>query len=184
MAVLRAHHYFFALLPDPVTARRIRAWIERKRGPDGLLSTERLHLTLAITPPFSAHQPALVDALLRAGATVSACPFALVLEQLSTGGRSFALRPRHSVPALRELQGQIVRAMAGQGAARRSGSFSPHVTLGYRQGLPSTEPVRDLGWRVSEFVLVHSFVGLTLHEVLARWPLTGAPEEQLSLFAS
>jgi 2'-5' RNA ligase len=45
------------------------------------------------------------------------------------------------------------------------------VTLGYREGRPFSERVDAIGWRCTEFVLIHSVVGRTEHHVLRRWPL-------------
>lgn len=183
MSALLAHRYFFALLPDPIARSRIHAWAERTLGPEGLQAADRLHVTLAITADFGTPQPGLAEMLLRAGNRVRAAPFELVLDRLSIGARSAALRPAHSRAPLRELQARIERAMAHEGAAMRPGwKFNPHVTLGYRASRPSTQPVRDRGWRVSEFVLIHSLVGLTRHEVLGRWRLECQPSVQLPLF--
>lgn len=177
------HRYFFALLPDEVSARRIRAFAEGQFGPRGLLRPERLHVTLAITSDFDAHQPALVEALLRAGDEVAAAPFELLLNELNGGHRTTALRPAHSQPPLRTLQAEIAQAMTAQGVAMRpEWSFSPHVTLLYRDGQPVWRAVDDLGWPVHDFVLIESLVGMTRHQILRRWPLHAAPEQQLSLF--
>jgi len=182
-ASLLAHRYFFAALPDPVSASRIRAWAERKIGPEGLLDARRLHVTLAITPDFSAPQPALVEALLRAGERVTTASFELMLDRLSVGTRSTALRPGHSQPPSLALHNQLADAMAIEGVEMREGwRYSPHVTLAYRQRLPSTQPVTDRGWAVNEFVLIHSLVGLTRHEVIGRWVLQ--PDPQLSFFSA
>lgn len=180
-ASLLAHRYFFAALPDPVSASRIHAWAERTLGPEGMLDAKRLHVTLAITPDFSAPRP--VEPLLRAGERVAACAFDLVLDRLSIGTRSIALRPGHSQRAAIELHGAIADAMAIEGVEMRDDwRFNPHMTLAYRQSLPATRPVTDRGWGAGEFVLIHSLVGLTRHEVLGRWPLR--PDPQLSFFTA
>lgn len=178
-----AHRYFFALLPDAVTARRIHAFAERTFGAKGLMRPDRLHVTLAITPDFDVHDPALTAALLRAGAAVAATPFDLTLDLLSGGQRTAALRPTHSVPPLRILQAEIARAMAEQGAAMRPDwRFNPHLTLVYRDGENVSQPTEDFGWAVQEFVLIESLVGLTRHDILGRWPLRAPSEPQLALF--
>jgi 2'-5' RNA ligase len=183
MGALLAHRYFFALLPDPVSRSRIRAWAERALGAEGLQAADRLHVTLAITADFTTPQLPLADALMRAGGRVRAAPFDLVLDRLSIGGRSAALRPAHSQAPLRELQARIARAMMREGVAMRPDwKFSPHVTLAYHDSRPVTRPVKDRGWPVSEFALIHSLVGLTRHEVLGRWRLEHQPDAQLPLF--
>ena len=180
-----AHRYFFAAVPDPVSAARIHAWAERKLGPEGMLAAERLHVTLAITDDFAAPQPGIVRVLMEAAERIAATPFELLLDRLSIGGRSIALRPGHTQPPLRELHARIAGGMDEAGIALRTGwRFSPHVTLGYRESSPSTRPVADLGWTVSEFALIHSLVGLSRHELLGRWALAPRPDPQLSLFSA
>jgi 2'-5' RNA ligase len=176
-----AHRYFFALLPDEVTARRIHAFAECEFGAKGLIRTDRLHVTLAITADLDASYPALVDALRRAGDAVSAAPFDLAFGQLSGGRRTAALRPTRNVPPLRALQSAIAHAMAAHGVPMRADwSFNPHVTLVYRDGEPMTRPVEGFSWSAREFVLIESFVGLTQHQILGRWALSDA---QPSLFS-
>ncbi len=168
-----AHRYFFALLPDEVTARRIHAFAEGQFGAKGLVRTDRLHVTLAITADFDASYPVLVDALRRAGDVVSAPPFDVAFGQLSGGRRTVALRPIRNVPPLRVLQAAIVRAMAAQGVPMRADwTFNPHVTLVYRDGEPITRLVEGFAWSAREFVLIESLVGLTQHSVLGRWTLS------------
>ncbi len=146
---LLAHRYFFALLPDAMTARRIHAFAERTFGPKGLMRPERLHVTLAITADFDAPDAAMVDALLRAGDAVAADPFELMLDRLSGGQRTVALRPAHSLPPLRKFQARIAAAMAEQRVPMRPGySFSPHLTLVYRDGETIAPPTQGFGARV------------------------------------
>lgn len=178
---LMAHRYFFALLPDEVTARRIHAFAESEFGAKGLVRTDRLHVTLAITADLDASYPVLVDALRRAGDAVSAAPFDVAFGQLSGGRRTVALRPARKVPPMRALQSAIARAMAAQGVPMRADwTFNPHVTLAYRNGEPTTRAVEGFAWNVREFVLIESLVGLTQHKVLGRWRL---PDAQPSLFS-
>lgn len=180
-----SHRYFFAIRPDDRTAHRTHGFAESTLGPVGLMSPDRLHVTLAISGDFDVPQPTLVEALLRAGATVRARPFDLMLDRLSTSPRSIALRPARVMPDLSALNAAIVGAMTREGIALREGwRFSPHMTLGYRPRRPSVQPVQEIGWPVTEFALVHSLVGLTRHELLGRWPLKPLPEAQLSLFAA
>lgn len=180
---LLAHRFFYALKPDDVTARRTHAFAERELGPKGLLRPDRHHVTLGLTEDVPDVPRGLVDALLRAGDAVAAAPFELALDRLAGSHRSVALRPARVVPALRALQAAIARAMASGGIALRAGwSFSPHQTLAYRRGAIFTRRVPPFRWQVTEFVLVHSHVGLHRHETIGRWPLAGAPDAQGSLF--
>lgn len=180
-----SHRYFFALKPEIRIANQTRAFAESALGTEGLLRPDRLHVTLAITGDFDVPQPAVVAALLRGGAAVRARPFDLVLDRLSASPRTTALRPARVLPDIRALHAAIAGAMIREGVALREGwRFSPHMTLAYRHGPPSVRPVQAIGWRVTEFVLVHSLYGLTRHDILGRWPLEPLPDAQLPLFAA
>ncbi|MBO9575850.1 MAG: 2'-5' RNA ligase [Sphingobium sp.] len=179
----QAHRYFFALLPDAVTARRIHAFAERTLGEQRLMAIERLHMTLAISEDYDAPQPLLLDALLRAGATVAAAPVELVLDELSISRYTAALRPAHRLKPLHALQAEIDGAVARQGVALREGyHFSPHLTLRYHGGDLVHRPIFGFRWVAGEFVLIESFVGLSHYDVHGRWPLRAPEDPQGSLF--
>jgi len=176
---LICHRYFFALRPDRVTANRITAFAAERLGPKGLLSADRLHVTLALTPDMPTADAALAGALQRAGGAVRAAPFGLPLDQLSGGSGTAALRPAHRIAGLFKLQAAIAEAMRREGVPLRPDwRFHPHATLRYRKDAPFTEAVTDLGWPVTDFVLVHSLVGLTRHIVIGQWPLRAPAEAQ------
>jgi 2'-5' RNA ligase len=49
--------------------------------------------------------------------------------------------------------------------------YTPHVTLLYGDRLVADRPVDTVSWAVHEFVLVHSLLGRSRYNVLARFPL-------------
>ncbi len=179
-----SHRYFFALKPDEVTGRRTHVFAGHEIGPAHCIRPEHQHMTLAITDDFSEPFGFLVEALRRAGDAVAGDPFVMDLDRLSASRGSVALRPSHIVPPLNDLQARLARAMTEMGVPmRRDWRFSPHQTLGYREGEPFSRLLPGFRWHVAEFVLVHSHVGRTRHEILGRWPLRGRPRDaQLSLF--
>jgi 2'-5' RNA ligase len=179
------HRYFFCLRPCTQDANRIHAFADSLRGPWKLQSASRLHVTAAITEDWPVPVPALVAALLRAGDAVQAQPFELVLDQLSASPTHLVLRPARAIPELKELGATIRAAMAQEGVPLREGwRFNPHMTLGFGRGRQFVRPVQPVSWSVNEFILVHSAVGATNHEVLGRWTLEPQQEAQLSLFAA
>jgi len=177
------HRFFFALRPDDITARRTHAFAEAELGSKGLLQPERHHVTLALTEDLETIPGVLVDRLLRAGAAVRAAPFAFTLDRLSVGYGVVVLRPARIVRALRDLQAGIAHAMSDEGVGMRPGwSFQPHQTVSYRKAEQPTErAIPGFQWNATEFVLVHSYVGLHRHEIIGRWPLQAAEERQGTL---
>jgi len=151
------HRLFFALRPPLPLARQITeaaAWFD---GPERDLK-------------------AIGDA-------VEAAPFALQFDTVVGSDRSIALRPRRKNDSFVALHQRIAVAREAAGLRARKGyRFSPHMTLGYRNGVPFTQAIAPIGWTADAFVLVHSHVGRTRHDVIGRWLLEGDDDRQLALF--
>lgn len=172
-AVAEAHRLFFAVLPPPDVA----AIIGEQRSAFGVtrsaVADHRLHMTLAIS---NDHADALPDGLtgaaLGAGEALAAERFRIVLDQAVGGAGSIALRPSEPLPGLLTFQRSLADALDRTDFTMRPGwRFSPHVTLGYRKGARFTEHILPISWQVADFALIHSHVGLTRHDILARWAL-------------
>ena len=171
-AKAEAHRLFVAILPPGEVATIIgeqRRAFGVTRSP---VSDARLHITIGISDDHDALPGELIDAATRAGEALVAAPFRVVLDQAVGSAGSVALRPSEPLPRLITLQEQLAARMAEVGFAQRPGwRFNPHVTLGYRKGEPFTEQILPISWIVTDFVLIHSHVGRTRHDILARWPL-------------
>jgi len=63
--------------------------------------------------------------------------------------------------------------LAAIGLAPSTG-YKPHVTLLYDRRVVDPHGIVPIGWTVREFCLVHSLIGHSRHDILARWPL-GTP---------
>ncbi|MET0238805.1 MAG: 2'-5' RNA ligase family protein [Sphingobium sp.] len=140
----------------------------------------RMHVTLAITKDFAAGYPAdVASALETMGGRIASAPVAILLDRLSIGTESVALRPGKAIAGLTNLHRAIRREWAGTAVPWRSDwTFSPHMTLGYgREHRPVVRPIEGLGWDATELVLIHSKVGQTRHRTLGRWPLKAAQFE-------
>lgn len=177
------HRFFFALRPPPQLARQLASaadWLdERGRA----VAAEHLHITLCILPDFAIYPSLVIARLLTVGAAVAAAPVDVVLDYVSGGARSVALRPQHRNPALMALHGELVRLCLDNGIAGRDGyRFQPHMTLGYRDGRPFGERVPPVVWTASEFVLIHSHLGHSKHDAIGHWPLAAPEPAQGSLF--
>ena len=177
------HRLFFAIRPPLPLARQITAaasWFET----DGdKLPPEHLHVTIDILDDHDRVSTALERDLKSIGDAVEAAPFALQFDTVVGSERSIALRPRHKNASLAALHQRIAVAREATGLrALENYRFSPHMTLGYREGAPFTQAIAPIGWTADAFVLVHSHVGRTRHDVIGRWLLDGNDDRQLPLF--
>ena len=173
------HRFFFALLPPLRAASEIER-LSSTLGPGKRVLTEHLHVTLAITPDYREPPIGLAGRMMRIPGDLHLGPFALVLDRLSGSGGSLALSPSNKPDRLLLLQRQLERALVRSGLRRPGWRFHPHLTLLYREGVPFARPVAPIGWQVDELALVHSHVGLTHHDILARWPLCPAGSGRLA----
>ena len=147
------------------------------------LAADRLHVTIDIIDDHADLPRGLVDALVSAGDAVAGAPFDMAFDLAVGSQKSVALRPRRRNPGFEALRDRIAAARDLAGVpARQDYRFGAHMTLGYRQGAPFKQGIVPVGWTAQEFVLVHSHVGRTRHDVLARWSLEPAPDPQLALF--
>lgn len=88
--------------------------------------------------------------------------------------RPFVLRASRGTVALSAFRCALGEAMTKAGLGRWvTRHFTPHMTLLYDRILVEEHEIETLNWTVTEFVLVHSFVGQGRHDHLARWPLQG-----------
>lgn len=173
------HRLFFALQPPIPEMRRMGLIRDALGAADTPVTNDRFHLSLGITNDYASLPHDLVHRAMQIGDTISGDPFALCLDRLSAGAHSVALRPSRRPPALTALQKRINDLMLYWGMRRTDWSFSPHVTLAYREGPAFLEPITPVSWEAREVVLIHSLVGMTRHVELGRWPLI---RHQLELF--
>lgn len=176
------HRLFFALRPPIVQARQIAHAALWLGAGDSGLKPGHLHITMAILDDADDFPAAEAEAMKRAGGTIAAAPVRIAFDMAARSNRSMALRARRRNAALAALRERIVDAMAHQGLAQRRGyEFNPHMTLFYRDGAPGSRRITPVQWIADELLLIHSHVGLTRHDVLGRWPLTGWREDQYRL---
>lgn len=165
---------YFAVLPDEEILPRIVGAASDLRRQHGLSSRIRparlLHITLAGVGEFDRAPDAAVAAAKRMGDGVRVAPFIVTFDRAS----SFITRDSHPL-VLRCDQGtaELTRLRNALGRSGARSAFAPHVTLMYdRQTIPDTN-LEPITWTVREFVLVHSLVGKSRHNHLARWRLDG-----------
>ncbi|QGX41109.1 RNA 2',3'-cyclic phosphodiesterase [Permianibacter aggregans] len=176
---------FLALFPPADVAANISSQLHRVCESSGIngraVRTERLHLTLHHVGDFPGLPAETLRQAISAGEILAASPVEVMLDKVSC----FDSNPRKPMlvltggdnEALRGLQQQLLRCLARYlPRFKPSTNFTPHVTILYgdpaqgcmRHAEQTIEPIR---WQATEFVLVHSLLGKTVHRHLARWPL-------------
>jgi 2'-5' RNA ligase len=172
------HTWFFALRPSASDARRIHALagdlLAYHGVPGKRLDSDRLHITLALV----GHDvdASVVDAACRAADSVSLPGFDVRFDAamtFSAPAGPLVLLGGEGLGEVRKLRTTLGCALADQGF-KLPRAYEPHMTLCYdaRHRLAKT-PIEPIGFRAEEFALVKSHVGLSRHEVLRTWPLTG-----------
>jgi len=170
------HRAFLALKPDGSAteqAGEIVLGLMRENGLTGNpLKPKNLHISLPLVWEGANFPTALAKSMSMRVQAVRMPPFEIVLDM----AMCFRQRERYvlvlgttrSVANIYELNRQLVMAI---GSKMRGGSFNPHMTLLYANRPVEKQPVEPLRWTAREFVLIHSFIGLGRHEIVARWPL-------------
>lgn len=172
---------FFAIFPDPRAAERIASLAQQLREEHGLrgkpLKTERFHITLHHLGDYAGLPKDLVDVACAAAASVAAAPFDVTFDHAASfstvpRNRPFVLRGGDGLASLIAFQQTLGDALKKTVLGRwAKPAYTPHVTLLYDDRSVPEQPVPAVSWKASEFVLIHSLIGQTLHVPLARWPL-------------
>jgi 2'-5' RNA ligase len=176
------HNVFFAAVPDVTMSAGAgeiaRDVCRRLRLTAPPIPRERLHVSLLSVGGFSGScPPAVIDAAMRAGGTVSMEPFRVEFDRVASfsgglGKRALVLTGEgHGIAGLVTLGRALSHTLmkAGLKLPRQSGS-SPHLTMMY-ENRTCDFPIGPIGWTVSRFVLVDSLVGQSRHVHLGQWSL-------------
>lgn len=174
---------FFAIFPDARAAAQIAGLAQQLREEHGLrgkpLKTERFHVTLHHLGDYAGLPQDLVEVARAAATSVSAAPFDVTFDRAASfstapRNRPFVLRGGDGVASLITLQQTLGDALKKTVLGRwAKPAYTPHVTLLYDDRSVPEQPVPAVSWTASEFVLIRSLIGQTLHVPLARWPLRG-----------
>lgn len=176
-----AHNLFLALQPDWVAGGQALAIGEEARRRNGLrgklFERSQLHVSLQNGGLFYDGVPReIVTRIMAAAEAVEAVPielrFDLAGSYRPSGDKSpFALHAKTSQLSVIAFNRSLGEAMRRQGLRRVTRSLTPHMTLLYDRLALSSAAIEPIAWVAREFVLIHSHVGLGVHEVLGRWPL-------------
>lgn len=174
---------FFAVQPPPATAARIsqlaRHLREKHRLTGELRPPRCFHVSLLFAGYHGQMPMRTLDVLTAAAGTVAMPRFRVGFDWVESfrhpSKRPLVLRGDDGVSGLIRLRDRLVAAtmdVSGSIPLAR-GEFTPHLTLLYDEAEIREEPIEEIGWPVTEFVLVRSVFGQSRHIVLRRWPLRG-----------
>ena len=167
----------------PDAAAQIARRVPDLRAQHGLrgkpVAQDRLHITLNHLGDHAGLPRDMVALAREAAGTLATAPFEVEFDRVeSFENRSsnypFVLRGGDGLLSLLAFQRALANAMRLTGTRIgkwAESNFTPHVTMLYDGRLVVGQPVEPIGWTVREFVLVHSLLGQTRHEVLGRWAL-------------
>jgi len=175
----------FAANPDAGSASGVAELRQELRAKHRLrgkpIATERLHVTLHRVGDFATLPEGIAARAGAVASSISMRPFKVEFNgALSFRGRPgnspFVLQGDEGVIGLLVLQHRLGRLMENAGLGRADPHYTPHMTLPhmtllYDDRVVADEAVRPIGWAVHEFVLVHSLLGRSRYNVLARFPL-------------
>jgi 2'-5' RNA ligase len=180
--LVRANRLFVGTFLEPAAATRTSdlAWglPDREGLTSRPFSADRFHVTLMGIGDFEIIPGGLVEALIMRLDRVAARSFdvsfdrAVSFRRKEPRSKPLVLTCGDGVGALGQLHEAIGEALVSVGFPRLpKHSFTPHVTLLYDRRNVVDQPVEPISWRVRDFVLVQSLLGLTQHIPLKRWRL-------------
>ena len=168
---------FLGIAPDRTTAENLNVLAHRLAIGHELrgrpISARRLHVTVHDIGDGVGLDAGIVDLAKRAAADVGIPAFRVEFNAVqSFRNGAFVLRGDEGISGLEMLQRQVGRLMEEAGLGKAFQNYTPHVTLLRDTHLVPDHPVTPVGWWVREFVLVHSLLGQSRYEFLARFPLS------------
>jgi 2'-5' RNA ligase len=183
-AALRIERLFLGVMLPPDAQAAASKVLERVRAEDGLrgspIQQDRLHITLIHIGDYAGSLPRSVvtDAIAVADGLTEAA-FDVGFDRLASFGGAPGKHPcvllgGEGLEALRGVRDRLFKALLRAGVRTLSKeAFNPHVTLAYGDRRLPERTIDPIGWRPSEFLLIHSEVGRSTYHTLGRWPLRG-----------
>lgn len=178
-----ADNLFLAFVPPAAVVQLVGERTRQLRRDHGLrgkaLAPSCLHISLHGLGAYHGIPGGLIDAVSAAVSPVSTPPFEIGFDRALSftnkrAARPFVLRASRDMIALNAFHRALGEAVARAGLGRWvTRQFMPHMTLLYDRKLVDEHTIQTVTWTVTEFVLVHSFVGRGRHDHIARWPLRG-----------
>jgi 2'-5' RNA ligase len=166
---------FWAILPDDDARRRIVERTARLRATHGLtgraLLPEHLHVTLFhVGDSAEAPTDGAIEAVTDRARSVVMPKFKVVFDRaMSFRHGAFVLASDEGTIGLDVLHQRLTDAFLRRPAPARA--YTPHVTMLRDARIVPEEDIEPISWTASEMVLVHSELGRTRHNRVARVPL-------------
>lgn len=141
-----------------------------------LMTADRFHISLLGTGEHNGLRQPFIDRLSGFAATVTAPPAPVCFDRVGRfGGNAIVFYngdTRSPIQGLYEKLRDAARRepLVGLHSPR---TIAPHMTICRTEAAFDTAPIDPIRWLATEFVLVHSHD--SRHDILGRWPLTGAP---------
>ncbi len=172
---------FFAVFPSAEAAAQTAALAGQIRAAHGIrnkaLAADRFHITLYHLGDYPGLPGEIVAAADNSAEALEMAPFEVTLDRVVSfkgrpGNRPLVLTGEEGVAALKAFHAALgvsmMKTELGRWVRPR---FNPHLTLLYSGHEVAEEAVSPVRWMAREFVLVHSELGRTKHNILRRWPL-------------
>lgn len=170
------HRLFFGIRPPRAIADDMAALPLANGWPRRPNRADRIHMTLALTPDFLNMPLCLIEAFHDVGSSIAIEPFRLIFDRAVASENLLVLLPSEKLPHVGHFQKQLAEKIARAGLPlRKNVRFNPHITLSYQRGVPFDRAVESYSWLVEDFVLIHSHVGLTRHDLVGHWKLGSRP---------
>lgn len=172
---------FFCVMPDDEASGEVmqlgdRLFVQHRLG-GSRLRQDRLHMSLHPVGDYPRLPTKVIYAASRAARAVLMAPFEIRLRAVQSFEPAPHKRSRRPLVLLGEGGDALPTLFRTLGTAmlqnglNAAASFTPHMTLSYGPQPVPMQPIEPIRFQATDFVLIHSRLGLTRYEVIDRWPL-------------
>lgn len=170
---------FFALrLEDSIAAFEARQEAMRLQSKHRMKApprrTDLLHVSLCSLGDHNGIPSGLVERADEAARSIEMPAFEVAFDQVMNFTNCIVLTGEDGVGGVRQLERALGDALETAKLGAHNRHFKPHVTLIYdRTAIPVRRLAKPVRWTVTEFVLIHSLIGKSIHVPLKTFPLGG-----------
>lgn len=183
-AATQIERLFLGIMLPPDRAGPASKVLEEARVDHGLkgspIRPDRLHITLILVGDYAGSIPqSVLTDVQTAMDGLSETAFDVAFDRAASfagapGKHPYVLLGGEGVETLNGFRDRLFRTLLRAGVRTLSKeTFTPHVTLAYGDQKLAERVIDPVGWRATEFVLIHSEVRRSTYHTLGRWPLRG-----------